>query len=550
MIHGIDVTKRPFYLNPEQEAWVQGTLDSLSLKEKAGQLFCIMAFPDKLEEHKAAIREYSVGAFRYGPMCTKEELKKQFAELDSVAKIPLLKAANLEEGGNGAFRGGLRFSTHMGASATGRMEDVTHLAYACAMEGADAGINWAYSPVADIDMNFLNPITNVRSYGADAAVVMKATEEYVGVMQSAGIAACAKHFPGDGVDFRSQHLLPTVNSLSAEEWYRTFGAVYKNLIDHDLMTVMVGHIAQPAVQKDINPDMKPEDMLPGSMCKELLTGVLREKYGFNGVISTDATIMNGYNMAMEREKALPMSIEAGCDMFCFCIDLKEDVGYVLAGLENGLLTEERLNQAVTRILALKAKVAASEPAGLPDAPIREWAEECADHAVTLVKDVKGLLPINKERYDKILLSCLDDDGSPDGSLKDMMMAALEKEGIPVELYDPMKDELRGPAAMDKRALTIYVSNMEAKINNTANRLYWGARHGLGTPRFAKELDYIYISFGNPYHLMDVPRIPAYINAYTSSRTVVDAVVDKLFGRSAFKGISPVDPFCGLADARL
>lgn len=550
MIHGIDVKARPFYLNETQETWVRESLESMSLKEKAGQLFCLMAFPEKLEEHKAAIREYSIGGLRYGPMCSKEELKQQFAELDAVAKYPLLKAANLEEGGNGAARDGFRFSTQMGAAATGRLEDVTHLAYTCAKEAAEVGINWAYSPVADIDRNFLNPITNVRSYGADVNKVVESTGEYVRVMQSAGIAACAKHFPGDGVDFRSQHLLPTVNSLPAEEWYRTYGAVYKSLIDHDLMTIMAGHIAQPMVQKDINPDMKPEDTLPGSMCKELLSGVLREKYGFNGVISTDATIMNGYNMAMEREKALPLSIEAGCDMFCFCMDLKEDVGYVLAGLETGLLTMERLNQAVTRILALKAKVATEKPVELPEAPIREWARACADHGVTLVKDVKDILPVKKERYDKILLSCLDDDGSPDGSLKDMMVAALEKEGIPVELYDPAVDELRGPASMDKRVLTIYVSNMEAKINNTANRLYWHARHGLGTPRFAKELDYIYISFGNPYHLMDVPRVPVYINAYTSSRIVVDAVVDKLFGGSEFKGISPVDPFCGLMDTRL
>ena len=108
------------------------------------------------------------------------------------------------------------------------------------------------------------------------------------------------------------------------------------------MSVMVGHIVQPDVAMEINPKLSFADCLPASLSKEMLTGVLREKFQFNGVITTDATIMGGYCMAMERRKAIPTSIMAGCDMIVFNTNLEEDCSYILQGIKDGLLTEERL----------------------------------------------------------------------------------------------------------------------------------------------------------------------------------------------------------------
>ena len=549
-VHGIDLSAKPFYLTKEQEQWVSDTLSSMTVKEKAGQLFCYMVQPDRFEEAKTLAREASVGAVLFRPVLTGEELRRCFEELDRVSKYPLLKAANLEEGGSSAFLGGTRFSTQMGAAATGKKEDVPHLACACAVEGAESGINWTFSPVCDIDFNFRNPITNVRTYGSDPEKVLESAAEYVRVLQSAGIAACAKHFPGDGVDFRDQHLHPTCNTLPAEQWYGTYGKVYRNLIDRGILSIMAAHIVQPAVEKAVNPSLKEEELLPGSLSRELLTEVLRGQFGFNGLLITDASIMNGYSMAMERETAVPLSIQNGCDMICFSADIHEDIRYILDGLESGRLAESRLDEAVTRILALKAWTLRKAPEEIPDAPLKEWAVNCADRSVTLVKDVKGILPIKKDRYDKIRLICLGDDSTPDGSLKEMVRSGLEREGLEVEEYNPVEDDLTGTGNLDRRMLTLYICNMEAKSNRTAVHIDWCPKHALGTPRFPKELDYVFISFANPYHLADVPRVPAYINAYTASRAVVNAVTDKMFGRSSFKGISPSDPFCGLFDTRL
>lgn len=115
-------------------------------------------------------------------------------------------------------------------------------------------MNWNFAPVVDIDMNFRNPITNVRTFGSDVDKVRENACAYVETLQEHGMAAACKHFPGDGVDYRDQHLHPSYNSLSAKDWYDTYGSVYQAVINAGLMSIMVGHIVQPNVIKDINPE--------------------------------------------------------------------------------------------------------------------------------------------------------------------------------------------------------------------------------------------------------------------------------------------------------
>ena len=103
---------------------------------------------------------------------------------------------------------------------------VDRFAKVCAIEGQSVGINWSFSPVCDLDLNCLNPITNVHSYGSDTERAKRNTEIYVRVMQECGVAACAKHFPGNGVDYRDCHLHPTYNTLSAKEWYASYGTIF------------------------------------------------------------------------------------------------------------------------------------------------------------------------------------------------------------------------------------------------------------------------------------------------------------------------------------
>ena len=150
MIHGIDVKARPFCLTDSEEAWVRETLNGMTRKEKAGQLFCLMAQPGKENELKEIIREYALGGVLYRPVLTKTELKETLDELEAASKYPLLKAANLEEGGNGAAKDGFRFASQMGTAASKDFEDVRRLAIVCAAEALETGLNWSFSPVATV----------------------------------------------------------------------------------------------------------------------------------------------------------------------------------------------------------------------------------------------------------------------------------------------------------------------------------------------------------------------------------------------------------------
>lgn len=543
----MNLSAKPFYLNDEQIKWVNETLKGLTVKQKIGQLFCLNGTGYSKTELESLVRDYCIGGVLLRPD-TMAAIKENFENLNKIAPVPLFKGANLEEGGNGIASDGTYFGSQMEVAAADDDEVTERFSKVCAAEGVASGVNWTFSPVVDIDYNFRNPITNVRTFGSDPEKVLKNASIYVKELQKAGIAACCKHFPGDGVDFRDQHLHPTYNDLPAHKWFSTYGHIYKTLIDEGIMSVMVGHIVQPNVIKYINPDASDDMLLPASQSREMLTGVLREKFEFNGVIITDATIMGGYTLSMARSKAIPTTIAAGCDMFCFTTDIYEDMGYMLAGLESGIVTEERLDEAVTRILALKAKVAASGKA--PEADSKAWAKECADKAVTLVKDTQKLVPATPEKYPDIRLIVIGEDKIHDGSITELAKNYLEDNGFNVQVFEPEKENLRGPSGIPENRLTVMLANLPTKSNNVTVRINWHRKHAINGPKYVNEEKIAFISLYNPYHLQDVPRVRTYINAYFPTKDTIESSLAALIGKAEFNGKSPVDAFCGLYDARV
>ena len=547
----INVKNAPFLLDDVQAAWVENTLAGLSVEEKIGQLFVLMGgdyAPETLEKMAA---EGRMGGILFRPVKTGEEIRADYAPLDKVAKIPLLKAANLEEGGSGGMSDGTLYGWPLLTAASDDVEEAKRFGQVCGEEGRSIGVNITYSPVCDLDINFRNPITNVRTFGSDVERVKKMTRAYMEAVQATGMSACAKHFPGDGVDFRDQHLHPSYNTLKANEWYESYGAVYQNLIDHGLMSVMVGHIGQPYVAMDAVPGLSFEDaMLPATLSEPLLKKVLREKLGFNGLITTDATIMAGFTQAMPRRQALPRAIMSGCDMLVFNTDFEEDYRILCEAYEAGELTEERLDEAVTRILALKAKVCTNV---LPEikVPGADWHRQTADKAITLVKNTQSeKLPMTPDRYPRIKLITLGKDNILDGSVRQIVEETLIKNGFEIEPYDWREDDLHGSSNLPQDRLTLYVANHEQWSNQVTIRPSWCPKHALDVPRHVTEEVSVFVSLANPYHLQDVPRIKTYINAYTATRTTIELVIEKLMGKSEFKGTSPVDAFCGLPDTVL
>ena len=559
-----DFKAKPFYLSDEQIGWVNDTYDGMSTEEKIGQLFCPIVFTKDEEELRALVQEKHIGGmlYREGPG---EELRQAHKVLQDAAKIPLLTASNLEYGGNGSAVEGTYFGREMLVAATKEVEKGYQLGKVSCSEGAAVGVNWSFAPVVDLDQNYHNPITNVRTFGDDLQTVIDMGKAYIKAAQEEGVATSVKHFPGDGVDERDQHLVTSVNSLSCEEWDATYGKIYEEMIEAGTLTVMAAHIAMPAYEEYF--DGKPcEKVIPGTLSKNLMTGLLRGRLGFNGLITTDATPMVGFCSASDRATAVPLCIENGCDVFLFNRNMDEDFRFMTEGYEKGILSEERLEEAVKRILATKAamklpekKVAGTLVPGPEALDILHcekhdmWARECADLGVTLVKDTQGLLPLCADKHRRILLELMGDFPSNE-SVCTYFKEKLEKEGFEVTVYEKegfevMADSVTG--FKEKYDLILYLANIETASNKTVSRLNWHTMFGLGNnmPWMVHEIPTAFVSVGNPYHLLDAPMVKTYINGYCNSEYVMDAVIEKMMGRSVFKGTSPIDPFCGKADLR-
>ena len=276
---------------------------------------------------------------------------------------------------------------------------------------------------------------------------------FKGIHQS-NIACCCKHFPGDGVEERDQHLVLGVNDLSVEDWDASFRKVYQSMIDEGLESIMVGHIALPAMTRKLRPGIKEEDIMPATLAPELLTDLLRGEMGFNGLVITDASHMAGIACMEKRSVAVPKAIASGCDMFLFSNDMEEDFNYMMDGVKNGVITEERLSDALHRILGLKARLKLYKPENrVADPAVKDEVVGCAEHlrlaeeaarrCITLVKDTRHNLPIDPAKQSRAKLVYIQSTptskaykGDP---VKDLVVEELENAGFAVDVAPNFHD---------------------------------------------------------------------------------------------------------------
>lgn len=560
--------EKPFFLDDERIAWVQKTLEDMSIEDKVGQVFCLC--PASVEKNVlSALTEQKPGGFMLRPY-DDEEVANAVNVINSLSKVPVFLAADLEKGGNGIANQGTIMGSPLAVAATNDEKYAEKLGVVCASEGKALGINWAFGPIVDIDINPFNPITNVRTFGSDKDRVKRMSLAYLQGAQRNGVACTCKHFPGDGVDFRDQHVAGTTNSLSVEEWNNSYGDVYKACIEAGTMSIMVGHIYLPSWAKKVNPELQDKDLLPSSMSPEIIQGLLRAELGFNGLIVTDATTMTGFIEALPRQQLIPQVIASGVDMILFSINITQDKKYLLDALERGELKEEYINDAVIRILAMKAALNLHK--SIKRVRVEEarkvlgctehvgWAKEIADKSVTIVKKEENVLPLTNEKYHRILYIPLE--GQEDKFAHNRIRTGasrilgelLQKEGFSVTVLSRECEAFQYIRVMEwvkeHYDAIIYCANYGTTSNQTVVRIQWPDNNMSWCPNFIHTIPTIFISIENPYHLIDVPRVKTYINAYSPTDDTIIAVFEKLTGKGKFEGISPVNPFCGLWDAML
>lgn len=593
----VDLRAKPYYLDDEGVKWVEDTIASMSAEEKIGQLFFNMGSSRTEEYLKMTVDKYHIGGIRYNP-ATAAEVHEQNRILQENSKIPLIIACNTEKGGNGACVDGTFIGEQTKIGATGNVKYAKALGKMSNTEAAAIGCNLSFAPVSDVYYNWHNPVVGLRTYGNDPERVMKMTQAYLeGAHEVPGFCCAAKHFPGDGLDDRDQHVANSVNTFSCEEWDATFGKIYANLIDNGLEAIMAGHIMLPSYTRALNPGIADDDIMPATLSKELITGLLKGKMGFNGMVLTDASHMVGMTCRMKRKDMIPAAIAAGCDMFLFFNDMDEDYGSMMEGYKNGVITEERLSDALHRILGLKAHMGLHKKAKTELVPPAEKIAEivgCAEHkamqaeiareALTLVKYKDAdVLPITPERYKRIMIvyvTGLEAKGlgaamkalaAGKKTSADLLKEKLEAKGFEVRLYEsPLEKMQKRMAAGEKVDFNMYFAGKDTisefvgaqdliiTLVEVAGGFQAVARPGFGMtkgggeiPWYVFELPVVVVGCMQPTILADIPQARTYINTYDALPATLDALVDALgSGKDAFKGKDPIDSFCGLWDTHL
>ena len=557
----LDVMPDPLALSPADRDWVERTRDGLGTEQRIAQLF-VLSSRDDTDEETAALSALGPGGIHRFPTADLAAAWRATRDALDRAEVPLILSGDIE-GGTTSYPFATHIPNQMGIAACDDLALSEELAAIVARESRALGYNWSFTPVVDINRAFRNAVVGTRSYGARTETVMEQARAYVRVLQAHGVAATAKHWPGDGIDDRDQHLTTTVNSLDLDAWEDSFGRIYRALIGDGVMTVMSAHIALPAFVRSLLPDAGRDAFCPASVSDLLNRVLLRERLGFRGLVVSDATPMGGLASWMDREEAVPALIENGCDVFLFSRDPAADMALMLKGLREGRLSEERLDAAVTRMLTLKARLglhrASAEERLAPLDAVREQlrrpvdlatAARAAGQSLTLVKDSQALLPLDPIRHRRVTVIGEEGwsffSGAPERSFAPFG-EAMRQRGFELRPYDP--DHFPTPADTD---LLVYLIGQEATpslghIYLDMARLHGGSRKAMA--QFNREVPTLLVSFGQPYYLYDAPNFSTYINAYSSLADNQRELVRRLVGEAGFTGRSPVDAFCGQEQLR-
>ena len=552
----------PFSLDPAAQSWVEETLAELTLEQRIAQLMCLYLRSSDMAEWTAWLDERGIepGGFMVLPRST-ADAQRDVRTLQQWSRVPLLVAGNLESGAVNFLTDSEAFANPMQLGATGDPAAARALAIHCARLAGHVGINWSFAPVVDLAVNPDNPITNTRTFGSDVETVASLSEAYIHELESRGIATTTKHFPGDGVDGRDQHLATTSNDLPLDEWWRTYGHVYERAIAAGTRTVMVGHIRHPALSRAARPTLENRDLMPATLAPELIR-VLRDDLEFTGLIVSDNSAMTGFTSQAPRREGLTGMFNAGVDMLLGNLDAEEDFQMILEAARAGEISPLRIEESVRRVLALKASLGLhGSPAALEIEPPDRfeesaWRDSIARRSVTLVKDTQQLLPLDPQRHRRALVYVLGDTPTfydPTRPLAPQFVAGLEARGLEVEVRQ-IPGNATTPAEAEHLHETfdvcIYFADVRFTGNSNTNRLAWSPAQGWDAPRHVATLPTALVSVADPYLLRDVPMIRTAINGYTPTGSVVEACLAVLFGEAEAAGVSPIDPFAGHWDAAL
>ena len=558
-----------------QEQWASKTLRKLSLEEKIGQIIEVRgimgyysAEDPEFQQLIADIRKYHLGAVHLsvktdGPLLLRTEpyeaaMTTRLLQQESHAKVPLIFSVDFERGPSMRLSAVEYFPHPMAFGATRNPAYVEQWGKIVAEESRALGIAWNFFPIADVQINPKNPIINTRSFGEDPADVSAMVTAYIRGSHAGGMLTTLKHFPGHGDTDTDSHLdLSRVNApmdrLNTVE-LPPFIAGIKAGSD----AVMIAHVAFPAIEPD------PDRIATTS--KKVVTGLLRERLGFKGVIVSDAMEMKGLTKLYPPGNGNPAgraavdAVKAGQDLLELPSDLDGTFNGLLQAVKSGEIPRAQLDASVKRLLLLKAKAGLSTRSGnTPNLDKVQYsfgkpssyalAQEVADHAVTLVRDNNRLLPMRREtsRPLLVLLFVSDAHGEDGRALEQEIKARVPDATV---IYVDRRNAAvaaAGIAALVPTARQIIAAVYsvpqpgQAGVAQTSIDTMNRATSGIILQNIldkASEKTAV-LAMGSPYAILSYPAIRTYLCTFSSVSTSERAAAKALFGEIAIHGKLPV-----------
>ena len=520
-----------------QEKWVDSILSSMTIDEKIGQLFMVQAYSNLDSVHENKIKEM-IQNYHVGNLIFMQGTPKKQAELtnmyQSLSKVPLMIGFDGEWGLDMRLQNTYRFPWNMTLGAIQDNDLIRQFGSHLGMHCRRLGIHVNFAPVVDINTNPLNPIIGNRSFGEDKVNVTEKAIAFSQGMQSQNVLANAKHFPGHGDTATDSHYkLPVINfdrkRLDSIELYP-----YKRVFDAGMASVMTAHLSIPSLESNAK--------LPTSLSKKVVTTILKEELGFLGLIFTDGLNMKGaadYSTSSEIDLA---AILAGNDILLIPQDVPATVSLMQSSLQSGVLSQERLDESVRKILLAKYKVGLNNFQPIDTLNLVEDLNKIEDellhrelvkNSMTIIRNKKEILPIKDLQKNKKIayVKLGDDDG-------EIFLSSLRKYTEIVKVTgDKLSDIVHMLEDFDLVIVGYHSSNAHPwkgfKFKN--QELVW-------LHEIARKNKTILSVFASPYSLLDVTsftNLEGILVAYQNSKNAQQIAAQTIFGAIEAKGKLPV-----------
>ncbi len=525
----------------ERDAWVEATLSTMTLREKAAQM--VMPWipgggamtEAELRRIEQLVRDRRVGGFIVG-RGDGEMTRRTLERLQTFGTVPLLIAADLEWGAAMRLTGATLFPVNMAVGAAGDSRLAYAQGHATATEARRLGVHMAFAPVADVNINPANPIINTRSFGENPRAVGEMVAAFVRGVQDGGMLAVAKHFPGHGDTETDSHVALPVIRVDRARLDAVELVPFRHAIEAQVAGIMTAHIALPRITGRVE---------PATMSRAILTGILRQELGYEGLIITDALNMAGVG-GLEPAQVALRAVTAGADILLQPRNTEAAIDAIVEGVRRGEISAARIDASVRRILAAKSRIGLQHrPETLFETPENELraangrlADSIAARSITLVRDERYLLPANGQR--EILSIIYSERGTDPGGA---FARVLRESGVQVENIRLTRNST--PAQIGAAMAAARRGDRLVVVSSYTQAAPWRGTLGLpdafrtAVDRLATERPVIYISFGDPYVVRGLPRVPTYILAWSESPASQAAAARALLGRAPITGKLPI-----------